>query len=171
MCKLLKGLMRYKCATQRKPNSSTLVRFKKIIMRILTSILFLLFLSVNNLYAQDYKKIHYKAILVDTHNDIISTCVEYGFSFDQDLKGKTYSDLQRMKEAGVDVQVFSIWCDGERKNPFAFANREIDSLYAWYNRNPDKMMLVKTPKELTQAVKQHKLASMLGVEGGHMIEN
>lgn len=139
-------------------------------MRILTVILFLLSL-IGRSHAQAYKKIHYKAILVDTHNDIISTCIDGGYHFDENLKGRTYSDLQRMKEAGVDVQIFSVWCDGEQKNPFAFANREIDTLYAWCNRNPDKMMLVKTPQELAQAVKQHKLACMMGVEGGHMIEN
>jgi membrane dipeptidase len=163
--------MKYTCATQRKLNSIILVGFKKIIMRILTGILLTLFLLANDLHAQDYKRIHFKAILVDTHNDIISSCIENNFSFDENLKGKTYSDLQRMKEAGVDVQVFSIWCDGEQKNPFAFANREIDSLYTWCNRNPDKMMIVNSPTELMQAVKQHKLGCMIGVEGGHMIEN
>jgi membrane dipeptidase len=121
--------------------------------------------------AQDYKKIHFKATVVDSHNDIISTAIENGYSFDNNLKGKTYSDLQRMKEGGVDVQIFSIWCDGNQRNPFAFANREIDTLYAWVARNPDKMMIVKTPQELKQSVKQHKLASMMGVEGGHMIED
>jgi membrane dipeptidase len=140
-------------------------------MRILTGILFLQLVLVFDLHAQDYKKIHFKATLVDTHNDIISTAIENGYSFDENLKGKTYSDLQRMKEGGVDVQVFSIWCSGEQKNPYAWANREIDTLYAWCNRNPDKMMFVQTPKELTHAVKQHKLACMMGVEGGHMIEN
>jgi membrane dipeptidase len=48
---------------------------------------------------------------------------------------------------------------------------EIDTLYAWIKRNPDKMMLVRNSAELMQAVKQHKLASMIGVEGGHMMED
>ncbi len=69
------------------------------------------------------------------------------------------------------MQVFSIFCDGEQKNPFQFANREIDTLYAWIKRNPAKMMLVTNPEQLNQAVKEHKLASMIGVEGGHMIED
>ena len=121
--------------------------------------------------AQSYERIHAKAIVCDTHNDIISTCIDKGYSFDQDLTGKTHSDLNRMIEGGVDVQVFSIFCDGEQKNPYQFANREIDTLYAWVKRNPSKMMLVRTPKQLNEAVKKHKLASMMGVEGGHMIED
>ena len=129
------------------------------------------FITLVNARAQDYKKLHFNSILCDTHNDIISTCLEKGYSFDQDLTGKTHSDLNRMFKAGVDVQVFSIWCDGTQTNPYAFANREIDTLYAWIKRNPDKMMLVKNSNELMQAVRQHKLASMIGVEGGHMMEN
>jgi len=121
--------------------------------------------------AQDYHKLHHKSILVDTHNDILTTAFEKNVSFDQDLKGKTHSDLQRMLDAGVDAQIFSVWGDGLKPDPFAYVNRQIDTLYAWISRNPSRMMLVKTPAEFKTAIKQHKLASMIGVEGGHMIEN
>lgn len=121
--------------------------------------------------AQPYKKLHSKAVLADGHNDIISTCLEKGYRFDEDLTGKTHSDLTRMLKAGVDVQVFSIWCDGTQANPYAFANRQIDTLYAWISRNPGKMLLVTNSTQLQQALQQHKLASMIGVEGGHMMES
>jgi len=125
----------------------------------------------NAVSAQSYQKIHDKAILVDSHNDILTTSITKGYSIDQDLRGKTATDLNRMKAGGLDVQVFSVWCDGLQKNPYAYANQEIDTLYAWIARNPTKMMLVKTPADLMLAVKQHKLASMIGVEGGHMMED
>ncbi|MBC7507419.1 MAG: membrane dipeptidase [Ferruginibacter sp.] len=121
--------------------------------------------------AQPYRQLHFKAVLVDAHNDIPSFTIEKHLQFDTDLKGKTYTDLKRMKQGGVDVQLFSIFCDGVQKDPYLFANREIDSVYEWTRRNPATMMLVKTPAELQQAVKQKKLAAMLGAEGGHMIEN
>ena len=120
---------------------------------------------------QNYKKVHREAIVCDTHNDIISVTIEKGYLFDTDLTGKTHSDLNRMLQGGLDVQVFSVFCDGHQKEPFKFANREIDSLYEWIHRNPAKMMLVTTPVQLQQSVKQHKLGCMLGVEGGHMIED
>jgi membrane dipeptidase len=120
---------------------------------------------------QDYKKVHEEAIVCDTHNDIISVTIEKGYSFDIDLTGKTHSDLNRMLLGGLDIQVFAVFCDGLQDNPYKFANQEIDSLYAWVHRNPAKMMLVTSPSELQQVVKQHKLGSMLGVEGGHMIED
>ena len=121
--------------------------------------------------AQSYKKLHFDAILVDTHNDIPSLAIEKGVSFDTDLAGKTNSDMNRMKAGGVDVQLFSIWCDGNQKDPYAWANREIDTVMAWTNRNPQYMMQAFSSKEIYTAVKEKKLAVMFGVEGGHMIEN
>lgn len=136
-----------------------------------TFLLALAFLLAVFAYTQSYKKIHKEAIVTDSHNDIISVCVEYGYLFDHNLFGMTHSDLRRMIKGGLDVQVFSIFCGGEQENPFQFANREIDSLYAWVDRNPDKMMLVTNPEELDEAVKSGKLGCMLGVEGGHIIED
>jgi membrane dipeptidase len=121
--------------------------------------------------AQSYEKIHFNAILIDTHNDIPTTAIEKGVSFDADLKTKTHSDLQRMQQGGVDAQFFSIWCDGLKQNPYAWANREIDTVMAWVNRNPSKMMLATSVNDIKEAVKQKKLATLFGVEGGHMIEN
>jgi len=121
--------------------------------------------------AQNYQKIHSKAILVDSHNDILTACIEKKVSMDDDLKGKTQSDLIRFKEGGVDVQLFSIWCDGNKMNPYAWANRELDTLDAVISRNPDKIVMTRTFAQLRKAVRQKKLAAMAGVEGGHMIED
>ncbi|MEJ8841738.1 dipeptidase [Lacibacter sp. H375] len=137
-----------------------------MIVRILTLLLFPAFL-----FAQNYKKLHKKAVLVDTHNDIPSSAIEKKVAFDTDLRGKTHSDLNRMFAGGVDAQMFSIFCGGEQKEPYNFANQEMDSVYAWVNRNPSKMKLVYTPDDFKKAMKEKKLATMFGVEGGHMIEN
>jgi membrane dipeptidase len=133
-------------------------------------ILFLSILLTGQTYAQSYQKIHRKAIVVDTHNDILMKAADKGIVFDQDLTGKTNSDLARWKKGGLDVQLFSVYCDGDLKNPFAYANREMDSLDAVVARNPDKIVKVAGYRELMKAVKQHKIAAMFGVEGGHMIE-
>ncbi|MBZ5855496.1 dipeptidase [Flavihumibacter profundi] len=134
----------------------------------------LLLLSItltSQLFAQSYEKIHRKAIVVDTHNDILMKAADKGIVFDQDLTGKTNSDLARWKKGGLDVQVFSVYCDGDLKNPYDYANREMDSLDAVVARNPDKIVKVAGYAELVKAVKQHKIAAMFGVEGGHMIED
>lgn len=130
---------------------------------------FLIFWSIC-LHGQSYRQIHQTAVVTDSHNDIISTCIENGYLFDTNLKGKTHSDLDRMKKGGLDVQAFSVFCGGDQKNPFQFANSQIDTLYAWVNRNPGKMMIVTNARELDEAVRTKRLGSMMGVEGGHMIE-
>ena len=133
----------------------------------------LLFVSLFLVSCQSYKRLHQNAIVVDTHNDVLSTATMRGLNIENDLTGQTHSDIARFKKAGVDVQVFSIFCDERfgKDTAFKFANIEIDSLYAITARNPGKMMLVTTPQQLQQAVKEKKLACMMGVEGGHMIED
>jgi membrane dipeptidase len=59
------------------------------------------------LTAQQYKKLHAKSIVVDTHNDILMKAADKGMVFDQDLTGKTHTDLDRWKKGGLDVQIFS----------------------------------------------------------------
>ena len=133
-------------------------------------LLFSLIVTIQ-LSAQNYQNIHNKAIFLDTHNDFLTQTMEKNFVFDTDLKGITHSDLNRMKEGGVDVQFFSVWSDGDQLNPYAFANRQIDSLDAVIKRNPNKIVKVANSKELLKALKQHKIAALIGLEGGHQFEN
>lgn len=117
------------------------------------------------------QKIHFKSVLVDTHNDAITACIEKKVSFDQDLTGINHSDLKRFKEGGLDYQLFSIWCDGEKVNPYAWAMREMDTIDAVAARNPDKMVVAKDWKTIQAALKAGKIVAQYGVEGGHMIED
>src|ERR1043165_6137664 len=90
---------------------------------------------------QSYKSLHKKAVLIDTHNDVLSTATMRGLNIENDLTGKTHSDIARFKKGGVDVQVFSIFCDERfgKDTAFKFANIEMDSLYAIAQRNPASM--------------------------------
>ncbi len=141
-----------------------------VIKKVVWSITFLTLLKSVN--AQNPMAIHQNAILIDTHNDVLSSIIITR----QDV-GKRQTtgnfDLERAKEGGLDAQVFSIWCgeDYGKGSAFKFANREIDSLYALIARYPNKITLVRNAAELENAVKQQKLAAMIGVEGGHMIED
>ncbi len=134
-------------------------------------LIFLSLLFTQQITAQSWQKIHRKAIVVDTHNDILMQVAEVGVVFDQDLTGKAHSDLARWKKGGLDVQIFSVYCDGDQENAYAYANREMDSLDAVVARNPDKIVKVANYAALKKAVKQHKIAALFGVEGGHMIED
>jgi membrane dipeptidase len=123
--------------------------------------------------AQKFLKLHEKAIVVDTHNDVLSTVVMRGMNIDSDLTGKTHSDIERFKKSGIDVQVFAVFSDERfgKDTAFKYANIEIDSLYAIVGRNSNTMMMVTNSSELKQAIRQQKMACMIGLEGGHMIED
>lgn len=120
-----------------------------------------------------YKKLHQQSVVVDTHNDVLSSATMKGLNIESDLTGKTHSDLARLRKGGVDVQVFSIFCDERfgKGTAFNFAVREMDSLQAIAARNPEFITMVQTPLQLQQAVASHRLACMPGVEGGHMMED
>lgn len=135
---------------------------KKIV--ILLAVTFISFVS----FAQNSNSIHQKAIVVDTHGDILFNQIKSGIDIGK-LQPTGNFDLVRAKKGGLDVQVFSIWCD--EKGGYDVANQEIDSLYSLIKRYPNKIALVRNADELQKAVAQNKLAAMIGVEGGHMIEN
>lgn len=130
------------------------------------ALLFILFQSCIN-----PKNLHHNSILVDTHNDILTTVATDGLNLDHDLRGRTHSDMSRFKDGGVDVQFFSIWCDGKMQEPFSWANREIDSLYSIVGRNSQRIEMAFNLADLRRIIRSGRLAAMIGIEGGHMIEN
>src|SRR6218665_2710767 len=117
-------------------------------MKIKLSLLFIFFCSLAS--AQSYKKIHRKALLADTHNDILSKVVETGVAMDSDLTGRTHRDLARWKKGGLDLQLFSVWSDGDRAHPFSYAMRQMDSLDAVIKRNPTLIAKAANSKEIYQ---------------------
>lgn len=117
------------------------------------------------------QSIHYSSTLVDTHNDALTACIEKKVSLDQDLTGINHSDLKRFKQGGVDFQLFSVWCDGKKANPYAWAMQEMDTLDAVAVRNPTKIVIAKTWKQIQKALQAGMLVAQFGVEGGHMIED
>jgi len=134
-------------------------------------LLITLTLAATAAMAQTDSRLHRRAVLVDTHNDFPSAGIAKNLPFDTDLRGKTHSDLARMQAGGVDAQGFSIFCGPEQERPYAWAHRQIDSVHAWVARNPSRMQWALTSGDLRRAVRHGRLATLLGVEGGHMIED
>ncbi|MFI5130370.1 MAG: dipeptidase [Chitinophagales bacterium] len=123
--------------------------------------------------AQSYKNLHDKSILVDTHNDILSSAMLEGKDISHRIK-EGHSDLDRWKEGGVDVQFFSVWTDKIPRNKEGFfkdARQEIDSLDLLIHKNPDRITMARSYKEVRKGIRQDKLVALIGLEGGHMIEN
>ncbi|MDP1675975.1 MAG: dipeptidase [Bacteroidota bacterium] len=137
----------------------------------LLQLLFTLLISSSLVYSTDYKKLHHQSIVVDTHNDVLLRALK-----GEDLSVRTtdgHSDIVRLKEGGIDVQIFSVWCSGDFGKGRAFnrAIEMIDTLNAIVNRSSDKIVLAKTFKGIEKIIKQRKMVALIGVEGGHMIED
>ena len=130
-------------------------------------------LTCSIIYGQSANKIHQKAVLVDGHNDVLSSQILKGVDISQRIN-QGQSDLVRWKEGGLDVQFFSVWTGEKARNKEGFykdALQQIDSLHAFVLRNPDRITLATKYKEVKKGIRQDKLVALIGVEGGHMIEN
>ncbi len=129
---------------------------------------------------KSYQQIHEEAIVMDGHNDFLFLVVDnvfhnylddQSFDFNSDLKGITHIDSDRQVKGGLDVQFFSVWCPGSQVDPFNMAMRQIDSLEAITSRNADRLTIARNSDEILTALDEKKAIAMMGVEGGHMIED
>lgn len=135
-------------------------------------LLLLLFALISSC-TPSFRTLHRRSVVVDTHNDVLSQVILRGGNIGQDLRGRAHTDLARFQQGGMDIQVFSVFCDERFGKDTAFdqANIQIDSLMNIIGHNAARMMLVTDAASLQQAVAQQKLGCMIGVEGGHMIED
>lgn len=140
--------------------------------KTITLSLFLLLCTTVS-FSQSYKKLHQKAVLIDTHNDVLSSAVLDGKDISHQIP-EGHSDLDRFKQGGVDVQFFSVFTGPDARNKegvYKDANQEIDSLESIALRNTDRMLLAKNYDQVRKGIRQKKLVALIGVEGGHMIED
>ncbi len=119
------------------------------------------------------QKLHKRAIVVDTHIDVTQRML-FEKEFDiakRDAKGHT--DIPRMKEGGLDAIFFSIYMAGTITGPEAVKRslRLIDSVLEAVRANPNDLMLATTAADIRRAKKEHKIAALMGMEGGHMIDD
>lgn len=130
------------------------------------------------------EKLHRQAIVVDTHNDVTSPIIDDGFDLDargDDPNGaiRTHTDLRRMKTGGLDAEFFAIYVAKEfvGKKPSEGggpARRALDMIAAVYDqvrRHSDKLEMASTVADVRRIAREGKIAALMGIEGGHAIED
>jgi len=130
------------------------------------------------------KKLHYASIVIDTHNDITSPMVDKSFDIGTrgdapDGKIKTHTDIRRMKEGGLTAEFFAIYVDhnfidkkpSEGGGAARRAMDMIDTVYNQVHRHSNEIEMAFTAADIRRAAKQHKIAALMGIEGGHAIED
>ena len=120
------------------------------------------------------QKIHDSALVVDTHADTPQRFLDEGFDIGStDPKDIGHISLDKARRGNLGAEFFSIWVEPET-NQGRFARHTfdlIDSVYEQAARHPDRMMMAFSPADIDRARKEHKLAALMGIEGGHSIEN
>jgi len=119
------------------------------------------------------RQIHMRAIVVDTHDDTTQRLVG-DKAFDIAKRNTTGNiDIPRMREGGLDAIFFSIWMNGDVTGPTAIkrALDQIDAVREAVRTHPNDMVLATTAAEIRQAHAAKKIAALMGVEGGHMIDS
>ncbi|HEX8179505.1 MAG TPA: dipeptidase [Pyrinomonadaceae bacterium] len=119
-------------------------------------------------------KLHRSAIVVDTHNDITTMMEDEDYDIGQSSIGKYHTDLARMKEGGLTAEFFSVYVDKKYAETGGSARRamdQIDWVYRSAERYPQQLLLATTAADIRRAKKEGKVAALMGIEGGHAIEN
>jgi len=118
-----------------------------------------------------WKAINNSALIVDTHADTPGRFVDENFDLSQDA-GKGHMDFARIKAGNLGAEFWSIWVDPKlyKGQEIKRALDMIDSVYEQARLHPDKMMMAFSTQDIKNAHSQHKLASLMGVEGGHALQ-
>jgi len=120
------------------------------------------------------QKIHDSAIVVDTHADTPQRFLDDNYDIGStDPKDYGHISLDKAKAGNLGAEFFSIWVEPET-NQGHFARHTldlIDSVYEQAARHPDRMMMAFSVADIERAHREHKLAALLGIEGGHSLEN
>jgi len=118
--------------------------------------------------------IHNSAIVIDTHADTPQRFLDEGFDIGStDPNDVGHISLNKAKRGNLSAEFFSIWVEPET-NQGHYARHTfdlIDSVYQQAAPHPDRMMMAFSVADIERAHRDHKLAALMGIEGGHSIEN
>jgi membrane dipeptidase len=118
--------------------------------------------------------LHNSAIVIDTHADTPQRFLDDNFDIGStDPKDFGHISLDKARAGNLRAEFFSIWVEPET-NQGHFAQHTldlIDSVYEQAARHPDRMMMAFSVDDIERAHQQRKLAALMGIEGGHSIEN
>ena len=130
-------------------------------------------LSQSSLKHPQAASVHQRAIVVDTHADTTQRLI-FDPKFDLGVRhGDGNLDIPRMKEGGLDAVFFSIWVPSDVTGLPAVkrALDQIDAVREAVRTHPDALVLATTVADVRRAAAERKIAALMGIEGGHMIDD
>jgi membrane dipeptidase len=119
-------------------------------------------------------QLHRDAIVIDTHSDTTPRFQRDDWDVaERHSAADSHMDLPRIRDGGLDAQFWSIYTGKAEQSGDALriALERIDAVHRLVARYPDQTGLATSVSDIRRLVAEGKLASLMGVEGGHMIED
>jgi len=153
---------------------------KKLPCLLFIILLFASVVAAQNTPARDEKlwqralQIHRRAIVIDTHNDITTTMANNFFDLGGNPPTPYRTNIERMKKGGLTAEFFSLYIRPWYVENGGSARRTLDMIDAVYRaveRHPRDLMIATSVADIRRAKQQGKIACLMGIEGGHAIED
>jgi membrane dipeptidase len=121
----------------------------------------------------EVRRIHHSMLLIDTHNDITSRTVD-GYDIGKN-KNDGHTNITSLKEGGVGAQFFAVYVSSSYVKDNHAAKRTLQMIdtvrHDIVGRYPNDFTLATTADDIERIHKQGKIAALMGIEGGHAIED
>ena len=119
-------------------------------------------------------QIHRRAIVIDTHNDVTTPMTNDDFDLSGTPPAPYRTNIARMKQGGLTAEFFSLYVKPWYVQNGGSARRTldmIDSVYRAVERHPRDLMFATSVADIRRAKRIGKIAALMGIEGGHAIED
>jgi membrane dipeptidase len=120
----------------------------------------------------DANALHRRSIIVDGHCDTPYRLFRHNVHLDEhDTEAQT--DLRTLRESGITASFFAAYVPPAYAGRGAaqFCYRLIESIHEEARRLPDELLLGTDAATIRAAKREGKIALMIGIEGGHAIED
>ena len=119
-------------------------------------------------------QIQRRAIVIDTHNDVTTPMTNDDYDLSGTPPAPYRTSIARMKQGGLTAEFFSLYVKPWYVEHGGAARRTldmIDSVYRAVERHPNDLMFATSVADIRRAKRQGKIAALMGIEGGHAIED
>jgi membrane dipeptidase len=118
--------------------------------------------------------VHRRAILIDVHADTVQRIVDEGADINTRLHDG-HLDAVRAREGGLDAQFFSIWVEPQffgtgGRAAVERADLQIAAVRALASEHPEIWSLAGSAQDIRRAVREGKIAALMGLEGGYALD-
>ncbi len=117
--------------------------------------------------------VHASAIVIDTHADTPQRFTDDSWDFTSSLDGGMIN-LSSARQGNLAAEFFAIWVNPTQYSPDQCAERTLallESVHDQLRRHPAELQLCLTPQDILNARADNKFAVLIGIEGGHSIED